>query len=327
MSERRIMIDNAADFGRVAVIYGGFSSEREVSLDSGAAVLAALQSRGIDASGWDPAEKNLTELAPAGFDRVWIALHGPGGEDGVLQGTLQWLNTPYTGSRVLASAVAMDKVLSKYLFQAAGISTPEYVVIKSAGDAKLAADEFGFPLVIKPAAQGSSVGMSKVFEADELQAAVDLALGFGGTALAERCIVGTESTVAVLQGQALPSIRIETPRVFYDYRAKYESDNTRYFCPGTDEPELEQRYHDLAIGAFKLLGCSGWGRVDFMTGNDGEPQVLEVNTIPGMTSHSLVPMAAKATGMDFAELCWRVLETSMAPQSLLEPVGVAANDA
>ena len=327
MSERRIVIDNAADFGRVAVIYGGFSSEREVSLDTGAAVLAALQSRGIDASGWDPAEKNLTELAPAGFDRVWIALHGAGGEDGALQGTLQWLNTPYTGSGILASAVAMDKVLSKYLFKAAGISTPEYVVIKSAGDAKLAADEFSYPLVIKPAAQGSSVGLSKVFEADELQAAVDLALSFGDPALAERCIVGTESTVAVLQGQALPSIRIETPRVFYDYRAKYESDNTRYYCPGTDEPELEQRYHDLAIGAFKILGCSGWGRVDFMTGNDGEPQVLEVNTIPGMTSHSLVPMAAKATGMDFAELCWRVLETSMAPQSVPEPVGVAANDA
>ena len=327
MSDQRIMIENAADFGRVAVMYGGYSSEREVSLESGAAVLAALQTRGIDARGWDPAEKNLTELGAAGFDRVWIALHGPGGEDGGLQGTLQWLNTPYTGSGILASAVAMDKILSKQLFNAGGISTPEYVVIESAGDAKLAADEFSFPLVIKPAGQGSSVGMSKVFEADELQAAVDLALSFGGRALAERCIVGAESTVAVLQGQALPSIRIETPRVFYDYRAKYESNNTRYFCPGTDEPALEQRYHDLAIGAFKMLGCSGWGRVDFMTGNDGQPQVLEVNTIPGMTSHSLVPMAAKATGVDFAELCWRVLETSIARQSLPAPVGAAANDA
>jgi D-alanine-D-alanine ligase len=327
MSEKRMVIENAADFGRVAVMHGGFSSERDVSLESGAAVLAALQSRGIDASGWDPAEKNLTELGAAGFDRVWNALHGPGGEDGGLQGTLQWLNTPYTGSGILASAVAMDKILSKHLFKCGGISTPEYAVIESAGDAKLAADEFSFPLVIKPAGQGSSVGMSKVFEADELQAAVDLALSFGGLALAEKCIVGAESTVAVLQGQALPSIRIETPRVFYDYRAKYESDNTRYFCPGTDEPELEQRYHDLAIGAFKLLGCSGWGRIDFMTGSDGAPQVLEVNTVPGMTSHSLVPMAAKTAGIDFAELCWRVLETSIVPQTLPEPVGVAANDA
>ena len=327
MSDQRIVIENAADFGRVAVSYGGFSSEREVSLDSGAAVLAALQSRDIDAAGWDPAAQDLTELAAAGFDRVWIALHGTGGEDGALQGLLQWLNTPYTGSGILASALAMDKILSKQLFEAAGISTPDYVVIESAGNAKLAADEFGFPLVIKPAAQGSSVGMSKVFAADELQTAVDLALSFGGPALAERCIVGDESTVAVLQGQALPSIRIETPRVFYDYRAKYESDNTRYFCPGTDDPELEQRFHDLATSAFRILGCSGWGRVDFMTGNDGEPQVLEVNTIPGMTSHSLVPMAAKVAGIDFAELCWRVLETSMAPQSQIGTVEVAANDA
>ena len=327
MSDQRILIEDAAEFGRVAVMYGGFSSEREVSLDTGAAVTAALQSRNIDAIGWDPAERDMIEFIAADFDRVWIALHGPGGEDGALQGMLQWLNVPYTGSDILASSVAMDKVLSKHLFKTAGISTPDYVVIESSGDAKLAADEFGFPLVIKPAGQGSSVGMSKVFAADELQAAVDLALSFGGPALAERCIVGDESTVAILQGQALPSIRIETPRVFYDYRAKYESDNTCYFCPGTDDPALEQRFHDLAIGAYDVLGCSGWGRVDFMTGNDGEPQVLEVNTIPGMTSHSLVPMAAKVAGIDFAELCWRILETSMSLQSEIDPVGVAANDA
>ena len=327
MSDQRILIEDAAEFGRVVVMYGGFSSEREVSLDTGAAVTAALQSRNIDAIGWDPAERDMIDFVAADFDRVWIALHGPGGEDGALQGMLQWLNVPYTGSDILASSVAMDKVLSKHLFKTAGISTPDYVVIESSGDAKLAADEFGFPLVIKPAGQGSSVGMSQVFAADELQAAVDLALSFGGPALAERCIVGNESTVAILQGQALPSIRIETPRVFYDYRAKYESDNTCYFCPGTDDPALEQRFHDLAIGAYDVLGCSGWGRVDFMTGNDGEPQVLEVNTIPGMTSHSLVPMAAKVAGIDFAELCWRILETSMSLQSEIDPVGVAANDA
>jgi D-alanine-D-alanine ligase len=166
-----------------------------------------------------------------------------------------------------------------------------------------------------------------VFEADDLQEAVELALGCGGPALAEKCIVGSESTVAVLQGQALPSVRIETPRVFYDYRAKYESDNTRYFCPGTDDAELEQRLHDLAVAAFTTLGCSGWGRIDFMTGNDGQPQVLEVNTVPGMTSHSLVPMAAKATGMDFPELCWRVLETSIAQKPAVETFEVAANEA
>ena len=327
MSDQRVAIESAADFGRIVVMNGGFSDEREVSLDTGAAVTAALRSRDIDAVSWDPAERDMTEFAAADFDRVWIALHGPGGEDGALQGMLQWLNMPYTGSGILASALAMDKVLSKHLFKAASIGTPDYVVIEASGDAKLAADEFGFPLVLKPSGQGSSVGMSKVFAADELRAAVDLALSFGGVALAERCIVGDESTVAILQGQALPSIRIETPRVFYDYRAKYESDDTRYFCPGTDDAELEQRFHDLAIGAFNVLGCSGWGRVDFMTGSDGEPQVLEVNTIPGMTSHSLVPMAAKVAGIDFAELCWRILETSMSTQSQMDPVGVAANDA
>jgi len=327
LEDQRMVVERAADFGRVAVMYGGDSSEREVSLDTGKAVLAALKLRGIDATGWDPAERNLVEFASAGFDRVWIALHGPGGEDGALQGALQWLDMPYTGSGVMASALAMDKVRSKKLFKAAGIDTPEYAIINTNGDAKLAADTLGFPMVIKPSGQGSSVGMSKVFDAAELPAAAELALSFGAPALAERCIVGTESTVAVLQGQALSSIRIETPRVFYDYRAKYESDNTRYHCPGTDNADLEGRFHDLAIAAFAVLGCSGWGRVDFMTGSDDMPQVLEVNTIPGMTSHSLVPMAAKVAGIDFAELCWRVLETSIAERPALDTVGVAANDA
>lgn len=327
LHDERIAITDAAGFGRVAVMYGGDSSEREVSLDSGKAVLEALQSRGIDARGWDPAEHNLVEFAGAGFDRAWIALHGPGGEDGALQGALQWIDMPYTGSGVMASALAMDKVRSKKMFEVAGIATPDYVVLNTSGDANLAAAELGFPMVIKPSGQGSSVGMSKVFEAEDLPAAVELALSFGNPALAEKCIVGTESTVAVLQGQALSSIRIETPRVFYDYRAKYESDNTRYHCPGTDDAELEGRFHDLAIAAFAVLGCAGWGRVDFMTGDDGAPQVLEVNTVPGMTSHSLVPMAAKVAGIDFAELCWRVLETSIAERPAIETVGVAANDA
>lgn len=327
LNDERTVVSNADDFGRVAVMYGGDSSEREVSLDSGKAVLGALQSRGIDAHGWDPAERGLVEFAGAGFDRVWNALHGPGGEDGALQGALQWLGMPYTGSGVMASAVAMDKVRSKKLFRAAGIDTPDYVVINTSGDARVAADELGFPMVIKPSGQGSSVAISKVFEADELPAAVELALKYGSPALAERCIVGSESTVAVLQGQALSSILIETPRVFYDYRAKYESDNTKYHCPGTDDADLEARFHDMAIAAFAVLGCTGWGRVDFMTGSDGIPQVLEVNTIPGMTSHSLVPMAANVAGIDFAELCWRVLETSITGRAKIDDVGAAANDA
>ena len=326
LTDRRNVVTEAAEFGRVAVMYGGDSTEREVSLDTGKAVLEALQSRGIDAEGWDPAERNLVEFAGVGFDRVWIALHGPGGEDGALQGALEWLNTPYTGSGVMASALAMDKIRSKRLFRAAGIDTPDYVVLHKQGDANIAADELGFPLVIKPSGQGSSVGIGMVFEPEDLADAVELALSFGGPALAEAYIVGTESTVAVLQGQALSSIRIETPRAFYDYRAKYESEKTEYFCPGTDDPELEKRFHDAAVAAFSALGCSGWGRVDFMTGNDSVPQVIEINTVPGMTSHSLVPMAASEAGIDFPELCWRVLETSIGDKPEIE-LGVAANDA
>lgn len=323
----RVHIENAGEFGRVAVMLGGFSSEREVSLNSGAAVLSALQQRGVDAHAWDPAERTFTEFAAAGFDRVWIALHGPGGEDGALQGALEWLDTPYTGSGVMASAIAMDKVRSKHLFESVGIPTPAYAVIHDRADALQAVEDLGLPLILKPAGQGSSVGMSKIFEIEDLDAAVELALKFGGVALAESCIVGDEVTVSVLQGKALPSIRIETPRVFYDYRAKYESENTQYHCPGTADAALEKRYGDIATAAFAELGCSGWGRVDFMTGADGEPKVLEVNTVPGMTSHSLVPMAAKQQGIDFAELCWRILETSIDIDVRATHIEVAANGA
>jgi len=325
--EQRLAVGDAREFGRVAVMLGGRSVEREVSLDSGKAVLKALRSRGIDAHAWDPAEKSLVEFSSAGFDRVWIALHGTGGEDGTMQGALQWLDMPYTGSGVMASALAMDKIRSKRLFEASGIPTPEYAVVRHQADAVLAAESFGFPLILKPAGQGSSVGMSKVFEHGDLAEAVELALGFGGIALAERCIVGSEFTVSVLQGEALPSIRIETPRVFYDYRAKYESDRTEYPCPGTDDADTESTYAQLAIAAFNEIGCSGWGRVDFMTGDDGQPLVLEVNTIPGMTSHSLVPIAAHKAGIDFEELCWRVLETSVTEQAATTAVEVAANGA
>ena len=323
--EQRRMTSDASDFGRVAVMLGGDSSEREVSLDTGAAVLNALQSRGVDAHAWDPAENSMAEFAGAEFDRVWIALHGPGGEDGALQGALQWLNTPYTGSGVMASAIAMDKVRSKHLFCAAGIPTPEYAVVRSAADASVAAEQIGFPLIIKPSGQGSSVGMSKVFERAELNDAINVALRFGDTALLERCIKGDELTVAVLQGRALPSIRIVTPRVFYDYRAKYESDRTEYICRGTANDAEEQLYADLAVAAFEELGCTGWGRVDFMTGADGQPLVLEVNTVPGMTSHSLVPMAAQKDDINFEELCWRILETSFAADELPADIEVAAH--
>jgi D-alanine-D-alanine ligase len=288
-------------------------------------VLGALQSRGIHAHAWDPADKPIAEFAQAGFDRVWIALHGPGGEDGALQGALQWLGTPYTGSGVMASAIAMDKVRSKHLFDAAGIPTPEYKVVRSLADASSAAEQVGFPLIVKPSGQGSSVGMSKVQQASDLNAAVDVALQYGDTVLLERCIEGDELTVAVLQGQALPSIRIVTPRVFYDYRAKYESDRTEYICKGTASDAEEQRYADLALAAFDELGCTGWGRVDFMTGADRQPLVLEVNTVPGMTSHSLVPMAARKSGIDFEELCWRILETSFTAAEVPADVEVAVN--
>jgi len=323
--EQRRVVTQADEFGRVAVILGGLSSEREVSLNTGAAVLKALQAKGINAHAWDPAEKTMAQFASAGFDRVWIALHGPGGEDGALQGALQWFDIPYTGSGVMASALAMDKVRSKHLFRACGIPTPDYAVIRTHADASVAAEQLGFPLIVKPSRQGSSFGMSKIFERAELNAAVDLALQYDTTALLESCIAGDEFTVAVLQGRALPSIRIVTPRVFYDYRAKYESDRTEYICHGTANDAEEQCYAELAVAAFNELGCTGWGRVDFMAGSDRQPLVLEVNTVPGMTSHSLVPMAAKKDGIDFDELCWRILETSFRVRQAVETTEVAAH--
>lgn len=299
-----------SEFGRVAVLCGGHSGERDVSLASGAAVAEALQRRDVDAVRWDPSEQGTTALLDAGFDRVWNALHGTVGEDGVVQGALDWAGIAHTGSGVLASALAMDKLRSKRLFTHANLPTPDYQLARSAADAMRAAEEFGFPLVVKPANQGSSIGMSRVSEVAELDSALALALEFDDIALVERCVIGDEITVGILQGTTLPSIRIETPRVFYDYRAKYEADSTRYRCPGVDDNDVESRYAELALKAFDVLGCSGWGRVDFMHAPGEEPQVLEVNTVPGMTSHSLMPMAAEAAGIGFDELCWRVLETS-----------------
>jgi len=306
----RQRIAQAADFGRVAVLLGGSSSEREVSLLSGQAVLAALRRRSVAAEGFDPAERPLTDLLTGGIERVWIALHGPGGEDGTVQGALECLGVPYTGSGVLGSALGMDKLRTKRLAQAIGVPTADYMVLAEAADLPLALERLGLPLIIKPATQGSSVGMARVERAEQLEGAWRAALRFEPLVFAEPWITGAEYTVAILQGAALPAIRIETPRAFYDYEAKYLRDDTRYHCPSGLSGEAESHLANLALAAFEACGAEGWGRADFMMDRTGRAQLLEINTVPGMTDHSLVPMAARAAGMDFDELVWRVLETS-----------------
>jgi D-alanine-D-alanine ligase len=301
---------DSKEFGRVAVLLGGDSTEREISLLSGNAVLAGLKRRGVDAHGFDPRELSLPKLVDEGFDRVWIALHGPGGEDGTLQGALEYLGMPYTGSGVMGSAIGMDKLRTKRLAHAIGVATADYVVLRGPQDFELAVERLGVPMIVKPATQGSSVGMSKVEKATDLPAAYAAAARIESAVFAEPWITGKEYTVAVLQGQALPSIRIETPKTFYDYEAKYFRDDTRYFCPSGLSVPAEQHLANVAVAAFDAVGASGWGRADFMADATGRPLLLEVNTIPGMTDHSLVPMAARASGIDFDELVWRVLETS-----------------
>jgi D-alanine-D-alanine ligase len=301
---------DAKEFGRVAVLLGGDSTEREISLLSGNAVLAGLKRRGVDAHAFDPREQPLPKLVDEHFDRVWIALHGPGGEDGTLQGALEYLGVPYTGSGVMGSAIGMDKLRTKRLAHAVGVATADYVVLRGEQDFEIAIERLGVPMIVKPATQGSSVGMSKVEKAGDLPAAYELAARIESAVFAEAWITGKEYTVAVLQGRALPSIRIETPKTFYDYEAKYFRDDTRYFCPSGLSVPAEQHLANLAVAAFDAVGASGWGRADFMADTTGRPLLLEVNTIPGMTDHSLVPMAARAAGVDFDELVWRVLETS-----------------
>jgi D-alanine-D-alanine ligase len=305
-------VARAEEFGRVAVLYGGSSSERAVSLISGQAVLAALQRRGVQALAFDPAERPLAELVQLGVERVWIALHGPGGEDGTVQGALECLGVPYTGSGVLGSAIGMDKLRSKRLAQAIGVPTADYAVLREASDLPLAIEQLGLPLIVKPASQGSSVGMARVQSAEELPAAWQQAMRFDPVVFAEPWITGAEYTVALLQGEALPSIRIETPRAFYDYEAKYLRDDTRYHCPSGLSGQAEDHLARLALAAFDACGALGWGRADFMMDRTGRPLLLEINTVPGMTDHSLVPMAARAAGIEFDELVWRVLETSFA---------------
>ena len=314
----RHTVSSAKEFGKVAVLFGGTSTEREISLLSGTAVLAALQRRGVDAHAFDPRDLPLADLVAQRFDRVWIALHGPGGEDGAVQGALECLGLPYTGGGVLGSALGMDKLRTKRQAAAVGIATAESMVLASADDLGPALDKLGLPLIVKPATQGSSVGMSKVERAEDLPAAYAAAAAVDSSVFAEAWITGAEYTVAILQGRALPSIRIETPNTFYDYQAKYFRDDTQYHCPSGLAPEAEKHLGALARAAFEAVGAEVWGRVDFMSDKTGRPLLLEINTVPGMTDHSLVPMAARAVGIEFDQLVWHVLETSFSRTRALE---------
>lgn len=304
-------ISDPREFGRVAVLMGGTSSEREVSLNSGANVLEALRARGIDAHAVDGIPALIEALAAKKFDRVFNILHGNkgGGEDGVLQGLLEALGVPCTGSGVLGTALAMDKIRSKQVWLSLGLPTPRYARLSPGQDVHQAARSLGLPVIVKPACEGSSVGVSRVFNDADLDAAVDLAARYPGELLVEQLIEGQELTVGILGDQALPSIRIVPAGEYYDYHAKYVSDDTQYLCPGL-EGEAEAEIRALAYAAFQAVGCSGWSRVDVMRDKAGRFYLLEVNTAPGMTSHSLVPKAAREVGIDFETLCWRILETS-----------------
>jgi D-alanine-D-alanine ligase len=297
-----------ASFGKVAVLFGGRSAEREVSLKSGAAVLAALLRSGVDAYPFDPSVQNLQALVDDGFDRAFIALHGRYGEDGTVQGALELLGIPYTGSGVMASALGMDKWRSKLVWQAAGLPIPDYVLLDEHSDWKSVVQQLGLPLFVKPANEGSSVGISKVKAIGELQAAYREAVRHDKLVLAESFIGGGEYTVAILGEQALPVIKIEPANEFYDYEAKYLRNDTRYLCPSDLNAAQEDEMKRLAKQAFALIGGQGWGRVDFLKNNAGKPYLLEVNTSPGMTDHSLVPMAARQAGMSFEQLVLRILE-------------------
>jgi D-alanine-D-alanine ligase len=310
-------VSDAAVFGRVAVLMGGTSSEREVSLDSGRNVLDALRARGVDAFAVDGIPALLDAIRGGSVDRVFNILHGNkgGGEDGVLQGLCEALRVPYTGSDVLGSALSMDKIRTKQVWLSLGLPTPRYVRLAKGGDVHAAARELGLPVIVKPSCEGSSVGVSRVHDDAGLDAAVELAARYPGELLMEQLVVGDELTVAVLadgQGhRALPSIRIVPRGEWYDYNAKYIAEDTQYLCPGLDG-EAEDEIRRIALAAFVAAGCHGWGRVDVMRDRaSGRFYLLEVNTAPGMTSHSLVPKAARQVGIEFEELCWRVLESSL----------------
>jgi D-alanine-D-alanine ligase len=295
-------------FGKVAVLFGGKSAEREVSLKSGSMVLAALRKKGVDAHPFDPKDRDLQDLVRERFERVFIALHGRFGEDGTVQGVLEWLGIPYTGSGVLASALAMDKLRTKRMWEAEGLPTAPYAVLDQETDLRAVAKRLGMPLFVKPASEGSSVGMSKVGKASALEEAFALAVNYDPVVLAEKFIDGPELTVAILGERVLPIIRIQTPREFYDYEAKYIANDTQYLIPCGVSEKKEKELQALCLKAFKSIGCRGWGRVDLMLDKRGKPYLLEINTSPGMTDHSLVPMAARAVGISYEDLCVKVLE-------------------
>ncbi|MFA6121352.1 MAG: D-alanine--D-alanine ligase [Sideroxydans sp.] len=295
-------------FGKVAVLFGGRSAEREVSLKSGAAVLAALQRSGVDAHAFDPAKRDLHNLLDERFDRVFIALHGRYGEDGTVQGALELMGIPYTGSGVMASSIAMDKWRTKMIWQAAGLPIPDFMMLNEHSDWGAVVQRLGLPLFVKPANEGSSVGISKVKQVSELKAAYEEAAKHDKLVIAERFIGGGEYTAAILNGRALPVIKIEPANEFYDYEAKYLRDDTRYLCPCGLSAEQEAEMQGLAQQGFAVIGGQGWGRVDFLRGTDGSAYLLEVNTSPGMTDHSLVPMAAREAGISFEQLVVQVLD-------------------
>jgi D-alanine-D-alanine ligase len=305
------MIANLNQFGRVAVLYGGTSSEREISLLTGAAIIQALELLGVETVPIDIKENTFDAIAKANVDRAFIALHGPGGEDGTLQGALEYLEIPYTGSGVMASALAMDKLRCKQLWKGIGLATTDFAALNQATDWQATIDQLGGSVVVKPACEGSSVGMSIAKSAQQLKQAWQLAAQYDAKVLAEPQLTGEEYTVAILDGKALPSIRIQANATFYDYEAKYHSDKTEYFCPSGLDAEREKELAQLSIDAFNSIDGRGWGRVDVMTDQSGKFNLLEVNTVPGMTSHSLVPMAGLAAGLQFEDVVLAILEGSL----------------
>lgn len=298
----------AHNFGKVAVLLGGRSAEREISLQSGHAVLDALRRGGVDAYPFDPAGQALEELLHQGFDRAFIALHGRFGEDGTIQGVLEWLGLPYTGSGVMASALAMDKWRTKLIWQATGIQSPRYELLQADSNFEQVAETLGLPLIVKPAREGSTIGLSKVHHKQDLAAAYQLAAQHDGMVLAEEFIAGTELTVAILGDTPLPVVKIEIAGDLYDYQAKYFSSETKYFCPSGLPEELESIIQNQALRAYQVLGCQGWGRVDLILTQTNQFYFLEANTSPGMTNHSLVPMAARTAGISFEDLVLRILD-------------------
>jgi D-alanine-D-alanine ligase len=309
------LIRDAGDFGKVAVLLGGRSAEREISLKSGNAVLAALKRRGVNAVAIDAGDDVLQQLEQGQYDRAFIALHGRGGEDGVIQGVLEVMGIPYTGSGVLGSSLSMDKLRTKQLWRGAGLPTPPYMIIDQQSDYDEVVKTVGLPMAIKPVNEGSSLGITRVMHTTDIADALKTAQKLDHEVLAEKWISGAEYTAAILAGEALPLIRIETPRGFYDYEAKYLADDTRFICPCGLGGMEEEALQILAVQAFETLGCTGWGRIDFICDKDNNPWLIEANTIPGMTDHSLVPQAARAAGIEFDELVWRILETSVVNQT------------